>query len=56
MALFLLLLLIAVALGIIGVAGSGLSYLLAIGVIVFVLDLVLLGARWGARRGRRVTR
>ncbi|WP_173476262.1 hypothetical protein [Streptomyces sp. 150FB] len=56
MSLFLFLLLVAVGLGITGVAGSGLSYLLVIGVVVFLADLVLLGARAGMRRGRRVTR
>ena len=40
MATFLLLLLVAVALGIIGAAADGLGYLLAIGVVLFVADVV----------------
>jgi asparagine N-glycosylation enzyme membrane subunit Stt3 len=56
MSLFLLLLLLAVALGITGVAVSGLSYLLVLGVIVLVADLLLLGVRLGRGRGKRVTR
>ncbi|MEU3184059.1 hypothetical protein ABZ707_07580 [Streptomyces sp. NPDC006923] len=51
---FLLLLLLAVALGITGMTLSGLSFLLVVAVIVLIADLVILGARWG--RGRRVTR
>ncbi|MFF5185291.1 hypothetical protein ACFY30_16140 [Streptomyces sp. NPDC000345] len=49
---FLLLLLLAVVLGIIGVAADGLGYLLAIGVVIFVADVVWL-ALVGARRMRR---
>ncbi|MER6160258.1 hypothetical protein ABT147_32660 [Streptomyces sp. NPDC001868] len=51
MALFLLLLIVAIVLGIIGVVAKGLFYLLVIGVVVLVADLVLLGLRLG--RGRR---
>ncbi|MET8945591.1 hypothetical protein ABZX30_18865 [Streptomyces sp. NPDC004542] len=50
MALFLFLILVAVILGLIGVAAHGLFYLLVIGVVVFVADLVLFGARWSRRR------
>lgn len=50
MALFLLILLAAVALGIIGVAAKGLLYLLIIGIVVFILDLVGFGWRGGRRR------
>lgn len=50
MVLFLLLIIAAVALGIIGVVVKGLLYLLIIGIVVFLADLVLLGAR---SRGRR---
>ncbi|MFF4657908.1 hypothetical protein [Streptomyces sp. NPDC001381] len=49
---FLLLLLLAIVLGIIGVAADGLGYLLAIGVVIFVADVVWL-ALAGARRMRR---
>jgi hypothetical protein len=53
-ALFLLFVLIAVALGIIGVAVKGLLYLLAIAVVVFLADVALAGLRH--RRRPRVTR
>ncbi|MEV6500874.1 hypothetical protein [Streptomyces prunicolor] len=55
MALFLLLVLVAVVLGIIGVVAKGLFYLLVIGVVVLVADFVLLGLRLG-RRHRRLPR
>lgn len=45
MTLFLLLLLAAVALGIIGVVVKGLLYLLVIGVLVFLGAFILLGIR-----------
>jgi len=50
MVLFLLLIIAAIALGIIGVVIHGLLYLLIIGVVVFLADLIFLGAR---TRGRR---
>lgn len=46
MVLFLLLLLAAVALGIVGAVVDGLLYLLVIGVVVFVAALVLGGVRF----------
>ncbi|MFE9094436.1 hypothetical protein [Streptomyces sp. NPDC007264] len=52
MALFLFLVLVAVALGLVGVVVKGLFYLLIIGVVVFVADLVLLGVRWSRSRRR----
>ncbi len=52
MALFLLLIIVAVALGIVGVVVKGLFYVLIIGVLVLVADLILLGARL-SRRSRR---
>ncbi|SEL27663.1 hypothetical protein [Streptacidiphilus jiangxiensis] len=55
MVLVLLLILVAVALGIIGTVAKGLLYLLVIGVIIF-LGALLLGAlrfRHGARRPTR---
>lgn len=52
MALFLLLVLVAMVLGIIGVAADGLGYLLAIGIVLFVADVAFFVAR-GARRARR---
>ncbi|QIQ00897.1 hypothetical protein [Streptomyces liangshanensis] len=45
LSLFLFLLLVAVVLGIIGVAASGLTILLVIGIVVFVADLAFAGAR-----------
>ncbi|MFD5451759.1 hypothetical protein ACWDTR_16820 [Streptomyces sp. NPDC003470] len=51
MSLFLLLLLVALVLGVIGVAAQGLFYLLVIGIAVLIADLVLVGVRLG-RRGR----
>ncbi|MEU0040844.1 hypothetical protein, partial [Streptomyces sp. NPDC006333] len=50
MALFLLLVLVAIVLGIIGVVAKGLFYLLVIGVVVLVADFVLIGLRLGRRR------
>lgn len=53
MAIFLLFVLVAVALGIIGVVVKGLIFLLIIGVVVVVVDLVFLGARMRGAKGRR---
>lgn len=51
MVLFLLLVIAAIALGIVGFVVNGLLYLLIIGIVVFVADLVFLGARLrGSRR------
>ena len=55
MALFLLFIIVAIALGIVGSVVKGLFFLLIIGVVVILVDLVLLGARMGRRRNR-VTR
>jgi membrane protein implicated in regulation of membrane protease activity len=52
MALFLLLIIVAIALGIVGVVVKGLFYLLIIGVVVVIVDLVVLGARMSRRRSR----
>ncbi|WP_406431970.1 hypothetical protein [Streptomyces sp. NBC_01589] len=54
MALFLLLVVVAIVLGIIGVVAKGLFYLLVIGVVVLLADFVLLGLRLG--RCRRLPR
>ncbi len=51
MSLFLLLLLVALVLGVIGLAAEGLFYLFVIGVAVLVADLILVGVLIG-RRGR----
>ena len=52
MTLFLLLVLAAIVLGIIGAVAKGLFYLLVIGIAVFLVALVYLGMRIG-RSGRR---
>jgi hypothetical protein len=49
--LFLLLIIAAIALGIVGFVAKGLLYLLIIGVIVFLADLIFFGVR--LRSGRR---
>ena len=54
-AFFLLLLIVAIALGIVGVVVKGLLYLLIIGIVVFLVTL-LLGALRMRRAGRRPTR
>jgi hypothetical protein len=56
MALFLLLVLVAVALGIIGVVATGLFYLLIIGIVVLVVSLTFKAVRWSHRSARRPTR
>jgi hypothetical protein len=55
MALFLLLIIVAIALGIVGAVVKGLFYILIIGVVVLLADLVLAGLRL-RRSGRRPTR
>ncbi len=54
MALFLLLIIAAIALGIVGVVVKGLFYLLLIGIVVVLIDLIVMGVRLGRRR--RVSR
>lgn len=54
MALFLFIVLVCVALAILGVAIKGLFYLLIIGIVLFLANLVFAGARLRGRR--RVTR
>lgn len=54
MVFFLLLILAAVALGIVGAVIKGLLYLLIIGVVVFLLAFIVLGL--SMRRGRRPVR
>ncbi|HEY7484101.1 MAG TPA: hypothetical protein VH912_06515 [Streptosporangiaceae bacterium] len=56
MVLFLVIFLVAIALGIVGVAVHGLFYLLIIAVVLFLVDLVLGGIRVGRRRGTRPAR
>jgi len=55
MALSLLLIIVAIALGIVGVVAHGLLYLLVIGVVVLIADLIFGGLRFrqsGRRPGR----
>jgi hypothetical protein len=54
-AFFLLLIIVAIALGIIGVVVHGLLYLLFIGIGILIIDLIYVGVRF-RRGGRRPTR
>jgi hypothetical protein len=56
LAFFLLLVLVAMVLGIVGVVVKGLLYLLIIGIVVFLGALVLGGLRMRRRPGRRPAR
>jgi hypothetical protein len=56
MVIFLLLVIAAIALGIVGAVVKGLFYLLIIGIVVFLAGLLLLGVRVGRRRGKRPAR
>lgn len=56
MALFLLFIIVAIALGILGAVVKGLFWLLIIGVVVVIVDLVVLGVRLGRRRRGPVSR
>jgi hypothetical protein len=55
-ALFLLLVLVAMVLGIVGVAAHGLLYLLFIGIIVFLAALIFAALRMRRRPGSRSAR
>jgi hypothetical protein len=55
-ALFLLLVIVAIVLGIVGVAGKGLLYLLFIGIVVFLGALVLGALRMRRRPGKHPAR
>ena len=52
MALFLLLIIVAIALGIVGAVVKGLFYILIIGVVILLVDFFLVGVRL-RRSGRR---
>jgi hypothetical protein len=52
MVLFLLLIIAAIALGIVGAVAKGLFYLLIIGIVVFLVNLFLFGLRLGHRRAK----
>jgi hypothetical protein len=56
MALFLLIIIVAIALGIVGVVIHGLIWLLIIGIVLFLANLVFGGIRFGKRRGTRLGR
>ncbi|MET9522979.1 hypothetical protein [Streptomyces coeruleorubidus] len=56
MALFLLVVLVAVVLGIIGVAAAGLGYLLAIGIVLLAVDVIFFAVRLSRHAGRRPVR
>ncbi|WP_162837967.1 MULTISPECIES: hypothetical protein [Streptacidiphilus] len=55
MALFLLVIIVAIVLGIVGAVAKGLLYLLVIGAVLLVADLIYLGWRW-RRSGRQAQR
>jgi hypothetical protein len=54
-AFFLLLIIVAIVLGLVGVVAHGLFYLLIIGIVVLIIDLVYAAVRF-RRTGRRPTR
>jgi hypothetical protein len=56
LALFLLLVIVAMVLGIVGVVAKGLLYLLMIGIVVFLAALILAALRMRRRPGRRQAR
>ncbi|QLH22677.1 hypothetical protein [Streptomyces sp. Rer75] len=56
MALFLFFVIVAMVLGLIGTMAHGLSYLLIVGVAVFVADLIFLAVHWSRRARRRPLR
>ena len=56
MALFLLFIIVAIALGIVGVVVKGLLYLLFIGIVVLLGGLVFAALRMRGRPGRRQAR
>jgi hypothetical protein len=55
-ALFLLLVIVAIVLGLVGVVAKGLFFLLIIGIVVLVADLVFAALRMRRRPGRRPAR
>ena len=56
MALFLFIIIVAIALGILGVVLKGLFWLLIIWIVLFLANLVFGGMRLGKRRGTRSPR
>jgi hypothetical protein len=55
LAIFLLLVIVAIVLGVVGVAAKGLFYLLVIGIVVLIADVIYAGVRF-RRSGRRPSR
>lgn len=56
MTLFLLVVLVAVVLGLIGATADGLGYLLAIGIVLFAADVIFFAVRLARRARRRPVR
>ncbi|GHB64243.1 hypothetical protein GCM10010306_067140 [Streptomyces umbrinus] len=56
MVLFLLVVLAAVVLGIIGVAADGLGYLLVLGIVLLAADVIVAAVVWSRRARRRPVR
>ncbi|MEV3989875.1 hypothetical protein AB0J57_13325 [Streptomyces sp. NPDC049837] len=56
MALFLFLIIVAIILGLIGVVAEGLMYLLIIGIVVLVIDVIFFAVRWSRRSRNRPLR
>lgn len=56
MAFVLFVIIVAIVLGIIGFVAKGLLFLLVIGAVLLVADLVYLGMRWSNRAARRPVR
>ncbi|MFG2352444.1 hypothetical protein [Streptomyces sp. NPDC048521] len=56
MVIFLLIVLVAIVLGLIGATAEGLGYLLIIGIVLLVADLVLAAVRLSRRSHRRILR
>ncbi|MEU3920568.1 hypothetical protein [Streptomyces sp. NPDC029004] len=52
MVLFLLLIIVAMVLGLIGAVAEGVGYLLVIGIVLFVADLTVATVRFSSRRRR----
>jgi predicted ABC-type exoprotein transport system permease subunit len=55
LAIFLLLVIVAIVLGIVGIAAKGLFYLLMIGIVVLIADVIYAAVRF-RRAGRRPSR
>jgi hypothetical protein len=56
MVLFLFVIIVAIALGILGVVLKGLFWLLIIAIVLFLANLVFGGVRLGKKRGNRMPR